>query len=92
MRVVFAGLHMNSLIMNFKKYSFITDSLVFLSYVVSDTSISVDEEKNRVMKEWPTLQKISDAPNFLVLTTLYRRFVRNFSTITAPHTDYLKKN
>ena len=38
---------------NLKKCTFCTDNLVFLGFVVSADGVKVDEEKVKVIKEWP---------------------------------------
>ncbi|KAH9792625.1 hypothetical protein KPL71_004200 [Citrus sinensis] len=39
---------------NLKKFSFCTNQIFFLGYVVSAKGIEVDEEKVKAIKEWPT--------------------------------------
>ncbi|KAL8116363.1 hypothetical protein AgCh_022749 [Apium graveolens] len=51
---VFNVLKENSLYVNIKKCSFLTDKLVFLGYVVSAEGIHVDEEKVKAIRKWPT--------------------------------------
>ncbi|GKF20047.1 transposon ty3-I gag-pol polyprotein, partial [Tanacetum coccineum] len=56
---------------NLKKCSFMTHKLLFLGFVVSVDGIHVDDEKIKVLQEWPTPQTIGDVltpvlvlPNF----------------------------
>ncbi|RDX94989.1 Retrovirus-related Pol polyprotein from transposon 17.6, partial [Mucuna pruriens] len=73
----------NKLYGNFKKCSFCLEFVVFLGFVVSSKGISVDEEKVKAIREWPTPKNANK---------FYRRFMKNFSSIAAPLNEVVKKD
>jgi len=81
----------NKLYANLKKCTFMSESLLFLGFAISKEGIKVDEENVRAIKEWPTPKNISDVQSFHGLATFYRWFIKHFSSILAPITEYLKK-
>ncbi|TYK00343.1 Retrovirus-related Pol polyprotein from transposon 17.6 [Cucumis melo var. makuwa] len=51
----------------------------------------MDEEKIEIITNWQTLKSIKEVQVFIGLTSYYRKFIKNFSYITTPTTDCLKK-
>ena len=60
MREVLAVLQANELYINWKKYNFLTDKLLFKGYVVNVDGIHVDEDKVHAVKEWPTQKTVTN--------------------------------
>jgi len=81
----------NELYINLKKCSFMTSSLIFLGFIVSFQGIYVDEDKVKELRECPTYKNATEVKSFHDLATFYRCFIRNFSSLVAPITDFLKK-
>jgi hypothetical protein len=92
LKYVLEILRKERLFANLKKCTFCTDKLAFLGFVVSKRGIEVDEEKVKAIQEWPTPTTISQVRSFHGLTSFYRRFVRDFSSLVTPLTEVIKKN
>ena len=65
---------------------------MFLGFVVSSQGIQVDEEKVRMIQEWPIPISVSKVQSFHGLASFYLRFVEDFSIIAKPITEVIKKN
>jgi hypothetical protein len=59
--------------------------------VISSEGISVDPGKVREVLDWKPPRSMHQVHNFLSLAGYYRRFILNFSMISKPITDLLKK-
>lgn len=90
LRQVFETLKLQQSYVNLKKCSFVTESVIFLGYVVSKDGLSVDQSKVDAIKTWPMPKTPFDIRSFHGMVSFYRRFIKGFSTLVAPITECLK--
>jgi len=90
LKVILDILQTEILFINPEKREFFKDKLIFLGSVVSTTGLSKDFEKVKAILEWPIPQNITEVKSFHGLVNFYKRFIRNFSGISAPLTDYTR--
>jgi hypothetical protein len=75
----------------FSKCEFWISEVPFLGHVISPEGITVDPSKVRDVMDWNPPTSVHQVWSFLGLTGYYRRFIPNFSKITKPFTELLKK-
>jgi hypothetical protein len=75
----------------FSKCEFWIKEVPFLGHVVSSKGIMVDPRKVKEVLDWKPPTTMSEVRSFLGLASYYRRFIPNFSKITKPITELLKK-
>ena len=88
---VFARLRHANLTVNLHKSEFGKAKVVYLGYVVGGGQIAPVEAKIKCIVEYPAPENRRSLMRFLGMAGYYRKFCRNFSDVTVPLTDLLKK-
>lgn len=91
LRMIFEKLKIANLKMNGSKCKFFSETILFLGHKISREGISTDSTKIHNILTQLKPRNISELRTFLGMCSYYRRFVKNFSTITTPLTNLLKK-
>jgi hypothetical protein len=75
----------------FSKCEFWINEVSFLGHMISLEGIVVDPSKVRDVLDWQPIKSVHEVRSFLSLVGYYRRFISNFSKISKPITELLKK-
>lgn len=78
------------LTINIDKSHFLLKEIKYLGFLVGEKGLRVDPEKVEAIVEFPVPATVKQIRRFLGMSGWYRRFIPNFSGITAPITDLLK--
>jgi hypothetical protein len=91
LRAIFCALRHARLFANLEKCTFCTNCVAFIGYVVTPQGIEVDEVKIEAINCWPIAAMLTQLQSFLGFVGFYQHFMRDFSTITTPLNDLMKK-
>jgi len=75
-----------------EKCKFACEELEFLGHVISKDGIAPDDRKIKAINEYPVPTNVKDIQSFLGMTGFYRQFIQDYSEITSPITELLKKD
>jgi hypothetical protein len=89
--IVMKKLQQEKLLINIKKSSFMKRELIYLGFVISANELRMDPYKVEIIKNWPSPRNVFEVRSFHGLVSFYRKFIRNFSGISAVMMDTVKK-
>ncbi|KAI2660449.1 Transposon Tf2-11 polyprotein [Labeo rohita] len=62
----------------------------FLGYIITAEGVQMDQGKVSTIQEWPQPLTVKELQHFLGFSNFYRRFIKDYSSITAPLTSLLR--
>lgn len=87
---VLQRLRQHHLYLKLEKCEFHRPTVQFLSYIISQEGIQMDQGKVTAIAEWPTPHSVKELQRFLGFANFYRRFIKDISLHTAPLTTMLR--
>jgi hypothetical protein len=91
LHIILQRLRDHQLYAKFSKCEFWLNSVKFLGHNISSNGISVDPSKVQEVMDWKTPTSVHQIHSFLGLAGYYRCFIPDFSRITKPMMELLKK-
>ncbi|KAL0180337.1 hypothetical protein M9458_025779, partial [Cirrhinus mrigala] len=80
----------HSLYLKLEKCEFHCSSVQFLGYIISAEGMQMDQGKVSAIQEWPQPLTVKELQRFLGFSNFYRRFIKDYSSITATLTSLLR--
>jgi len=82
-----AGLYVKA-----EKCEFHSDSVEYLGYNLSPSSLTMSDAKMKTIQDWLEPRKVKDIQSFLGFANFYKHFISNYSDIVIPLTCLTRKN
>jgi len=67
------------------------DKIKFLGYIISTNGLQMDKSKVQTIWDWPAPRRVKDVQSFLGFANFYRRFIKDYSELSAPLTFLTRK-
>lgn len=90
MELVLNKLETAGLTINFDKCKFCRSELKYLGYIVDGDGLRTDPDKVEKIVNFPKPKSFTEMKRFIGLASWYRRFVRDFASVSAPLHELLK--
>lgn len=92
LRDVFTRLRSFNLKLQPFKCEFLRKEVAYLGHIITENGVQPDPKTTECVVNFPIPTNVKEIKSFLGLAGYYRRFIQNFSQITKPLTNLLKKD
>ena len=75
-----------------EKCKFHSESVEYLGYILSPSSLTMSDNKVKIIQDWPESKKVKDIQSFLDFANFYHWFIFNYSDIVIPLTCLTQKD
>ena len=75
-----------------EKCVFHVKEVKFLGYILTQGGIKMDLAKVKTIQEWPIPKTVTEIQEFMGFANFYRRFIKGYSGIAIPLTNFTKKD
>jgi len=75
-----------------EKYEFHSESVEYLGYILSSSSLTMSDDKVKIIQDWLEPKKVKDIQFFLGFANFYYWFIFNYSDIVIPLTHLTWKD
>lgn len=91
MEIVAERLKKANLTINLKKSQVCAKQISYLGYIINEGGLSIEPEKITPILNYKTPKTVRDVRRLIGMSSWYRRFIPEFSTIIAPISDLISK-
>lgn len=92
LRQLFERFRLFGITLNPEKCTFLQPEITFLGHQLNEYGIKPIAENTIRIKDFPTPNTVKKVRRFLGMAAYYRKFIKNFSLISAPLTDLTKRS
>ena len=89
---VLKHLHKIGLYTKAEKCEFHSESVEYLGYILSPSSLTMSNNKIKIIQDWLEPKKVKDIQSFLGFANFYYQFIFNYLDIVIPLTCLIWKN
>jgi hypothetical protein len=75
-----------------EKCIFHAKKIEFLGYILIQDGIKMDPTKVKAVLNWPIPKTVTEIQEFMGFANFYRRFIKGYSGIAIPLTNFTKKD
>ena len=89
---VLKHLHKASLYAKTEKCEFHSELVEYLEYILSPSSLTMSDNKVKIIQDWLEPKKVKDIQSFLGFANFYHQFIFNYLDIVIPLTHLIQKD